>query len=283
MSPWEKTVKIGIAALLGSVLAVGTSNAQDVREVDVVVRDSYTLESLEGVVVNALQDGRIVGTGISNEEGVAYLDLSLSSREGFMLSNAYPNPAKNNAKFDLVVESTGTNRVELYNILGQRVFSQEEHLSKGSYTLDFQGLERIARGQYFLVLSNDAERKVESFIVSGSNNVYHGSPSLSTSFNPVPRGFEHDTYFVLSRQGYERKEKQANLDDRLTLLMDKQNNVNFESDSSLVRVTGGSFDEEFFIPAERVLPSGSFTIWNGGSSYVVEVKSDTTLYIGRKE
>ncbi len=284
MDNWKNVVKTGVAGLLSGLFAFNVSKAQDLREVDVVVRDSYTLESLEGVVVNALQDNRIVGTGITNSAGTAYFEMASNAREGFVLSNAYPNPAKSNAKFELVIESSGSSKVELYNILGQRVFSQEEHLSKGSYTLDFQGLDGLANGAYFLVLSNEHNRSVERFIVSGRNNVYSGSPSLNTSFNPVPKGFEHDTYFVLSRPGYDRKETQARVDDRLSFLLDKQNEVFFESEDTLdVRVTGGAIDNYVVVPGKLVLPSGEYTLWYDGLSSRAEIKSDTTLHVGRNE
>ena len=285
MSRWKNAAKTGIAVLLGSVLTVGTSKSQDAQEIDIAVRDSHTLKSLEGVVVNALQDNMIVGTSVTDSTGTANLDLVFNAKEGFMLSNAYPNPAKSNAKFDLVVESPGTNKVELYNVLGQRVFSQEKQLSEGSYTLDFQGLDRLASGAYFLVLSNDQNRSVERFIVSGSNNYFSGVPSMNTSFNPVPKGFEHDTYFVLSRPGYDRKEKQARLNDGLTFLLDKQNEVYFKSNDTLdVRITGGVIDKYFVVPGKiSSLPSGEYTLWYDGLSSRTEIKSDTTLHIGRNE
>jgi hypothetical protein len=76
----------------------------------------------------------------------------------------YPNPST--GKFTLVFTSTEIMKykVELRNVLGQVVFTEEINDFAGLYTKDFD-ITEYSKGEYFLVITDSKKHKMEKLIV----------------------------------------------------------------------------------------------------------------------
>ncbi len=98
----------------------------------------------------------------------ATLVNSASSRElpeQFALSPNYPNPFNPSTSFSYTVPYAANVRIEVYNVLGQRVqVMVNETLPAGTYTASFQA-DRFASGVYFYVLRADNTHLVRKMVL----------------------------------------------------------------------------------------------------------------------
>ena len=83
----------------------------------------------------------------------------------FSLEQNYPNPFNPNTSITYTIPHMTNVRVEVYNVLGQRVqVLTNEALAAGTYTIDFQA-DRFASGVYFYVLHADNTHLVRKMVL----------------------------------------------------------------------------------------------------------------------
>jgi len=146
-------------------------------------------------VVEVKKGGEIKYSGISASSGPIEFSLPYTFHPPFVevdeeevrivpefsLGIPYPNPAGGKLSVDLSLPLEVDNlKVELYNVLGQRVYRKTlDGLSSGSYRLEL-ALEGLGIGIYFLKLEDDVgDIAVRKFVNLGKSCT--GGPSLSIS------------------------------------------------------------------------------------------------------
>lgn len=139
---------------------------------------------------------------------------SLNANNEYSLSHNYPEPYLEKTKLDLVIPDNTTIRIEIFNILGQRVGRQQSFsVFPGNYWLDISGL--FVNGIYFVRVVSPEHSMVEKTLrlneysnISTSqltkqapNNLYN-EPLITllkgTSHNPINKVEEDLTIKVRS-------------------------------------------------------------------------------------
>ena len=83
----------------------------------------------------------------------------------FSLEQNYPNPFNPNTSITYTIPHMTNVRVEVYNVLGQRVqVLTDQALAAGTYTINFQA-DRLASGIYFYVLHADNTHLVRKMVL----------------------------------------------------------------------------------------------------------------------
>ena len=80
------------------------------------------------------------------------IDENASSPKSFYLSNAYPNPFNPSTRIDFSSPANDAYTIEVFNILGQRLYTSVFDLQPSNYTFDVSGLG--SAGIYFFRISS---------------------------------------------------------------------------------------------------------------------------------
>jgi PKD repeat protein len=308
---------LSIISLLLSV-ATSTLKAQSSGQVqlDILARDHYTRTSLDSVALAIYFDGIQLDSTVTGPDGRALMNFAVSLLEGpgelptdFSLSYNYPNPFHSETRVDVGVPESQPVRMEIYNILGQRVATQSLQLDAGNYALNLS-LGHLPVGVYFLrVAGRDA--KVEKMIKMGRTfsspgPVFRMAPmGLGSPGRPVTDQKAGSAYLLSSDGGYQLRawrdryqhfetnpEIEGNPAELLVEM--RRNNIvtiaTVDPDegpvSREVRISGEQFTRTIATPDTLVLTSGIYTVVSTTDSLfavndVFEIVSRDSAYVIR--
>jgi len=158
-------------------------NAQDIL-IDVFVHNQKTYAPLDSALVKVLRDGVILISSYTGVDGRTQLSIQPSGVEEmkpgvpntFSISDNYPNPFRDDTWVDFSLPESRTVRADLYNIIGQRVLSEELPLSAGYYTMNLS-LPHLSTGIYFLRFRGIEQQAIKLMKVGG--DVHYDTRLLS--------------------------------------------------------------------------------------------------------
>ena len=175
----KQTPLLLILALLVTVNLEG----QDIS-IDVLVHNHKTSAPLDSALVKILRDGVILTSSYTGVDGRTRLSIQPSVVEEmkpgvpnkFYVSDNYPNPFRDDTRVDFSLPEFRTVRADLYNIIGQRVLSEELPLSAGYYTMNLS-LPHLSTGIYFLRFSGIEQQAIK--LMKVGSDVHYGTGLLS--------------------------------------------------------------------------------------------------------
>jgi uncharacterized protein (TIGR02145 family) len=157
----------------------------------VYVHDNYTEQPLESVLVSILQHGVVIDSAYTNINGIATLPGITSVREpeglptSLSLSHNYPNPFRDDTNVEIGIPEAQTITATVYNILGQRVASEQLPVSSGYYTLNLS-LGHLPTGVYFLRIDGRGSQAVK--LLKMGRGIHTSGPVFSISAGSFPGG-----------------------------------------------------------------------------------------------
>ena len=175
-----------VTILLAIVICAGMLNltAQE-SSLNIFVYDANTDNPIENVLVTILWNGKGIDSAYTDINGIASIDIPITNvrdTEGLplsiSLSNNYPNPFNNKTNVEMSVPEAQSITASVYNILGQRVASEQINLFGGNYTLSMS-LGHLPKGVYFLRLGG-RESQVVKLTKMGSD-IQFSRPRFSVS------------------------------------------------------------------------------------------------------
>ena len=279
------------AIMLFCLLAAAPFAAQAQNQVDlsITAQDHYTRVALDSVSLALYFDGVLLDSTVTAPDGTALMRITVTSLQapgevpaGFTLSANYPNPFQTDTRVDLSVPEAQPVRIEIYNVIGQRVATQAVLLDAGRYALNLS-MGHLPVGVYFLRVSG-RDAKVEKMIKMGT-----GFGSAGVMFRMEPLGGQVETRpvtdrkaggaYILSdeegyvlravRNRYQQGLLQPEIRGNAELLVELRRNniVALETLNELeqpvsrtVRITGEQFATLVTTPDTLVLGSGVFTV-----------------------
>ena len=117
----------------------------------------------------------------SNSEGVFVFDNISDVKEeqlpvGYSVTNNYPNPFNPRTRIGIALPNSGSAKVNVYNLLGQRVQDEiEKYIDAGDSYLDLE-LDGLPNGFYIAQITLD-----EKYVVTKKLMLLYGSQHLSSS------------------------------------------------------------------------------------------------------
>ncbi len=147
--------------LVGCALAANDSLAQNIT---VTVKDSVTLEPLEGVAVSIYSGDELQVTETTNASGEALLLVPVDNEreaapaKGWHLSHPYPNPTRDHARVHLATDAPGLVWMGLHDVLGRELLSRSAGVDAGGQSIELD-LGGIPAGAYLLSLASDHGRQ----------------------------------------------------------------------------------------------------------------------------
>jgi subtilisin family serine protease len=176
-----------ILLILPLILSL-TLTAQN-TPLEVYVHDNYIEKPLESVLVTVFQNGTLIDSAYTDINGIAFISgvTSVSGSVGLpttmSLSHNYPNPFREETNVEIGVPEAQTITATVYNILGQRVASEQLPLAGGYYTLNLS-LGHLPTGVYFLRLDGRESQVVK--LLKMGRGVRTSGPMLSVSASSLP-------------------------------------------------------------------------------------------------
>ncbi len=154
MTPGRKLIRT--AMLLCLATAAPAALAQSPFDLSITAQDHYTRSALDSVRVSLLLDGALLDSTITGADGRALLTIRVTGPERaievpaeFIISPNYPNPFLTETRVDVGVPEAQPVRLEIFNVLGQRVATHQLHMEAGSYAVNLS-LGHLPVGVYFL-------------------------------------------------------------------------------------------------------------------------------------
>lgn len=127
-----------------------------------------------------------VFTTITQSDGRFYFDLITNIEEasqlpsGYSITNNFPNPFNPKTTISLTLPAQGNVKLEVYNILGQRVMNEiERYFSSGTHLVDIE-LQGMPSGIYIAQITID-----NRYTVVKKMMLIYGSKHLSVSANTL--------------------------------------------------------------------------------------------------
>jgi uncharacterized protein (TIGR02145 family) len=183
--------KVTVLSLI--VISVGLLNlTAQVVSVEVFVYDADTDEPIESALVSVLWNGNGIDSAYTDINGIANISIqqpatSVRNQEGLpssiLLSNNYPNPFDDNTNVQMSVPEAQTITASVYNILGQRVASEQVNLSGGDYTLNLS-LGHLPMGVYYLRVGGRESQAVK--LTKMGSGIHHSGQVFSVSPSNLP-------------------------------------------------------------------------------------------------
>jgi len=276
--------------ILGLLAAVPINvHAQNQVNLNITTQDHYTGIELDSVAIALYFDGVLLDSTVTTADGKALLRITVTSLESpkevpaeFQLSANYPNPFNTDTRVDLAVPESQPVRLDIYNVIGQRVASQSVLLDAGRYSLNLS-MGHLPVGVYFLrVAGRDA--KVEKMVKLGRGV---GSPGVM--FRMEPQGGQVTSRPVIDRKSglgttlssdegyllratrnrYRNFETQPEIqgDTDLLVALRRENRVSITTVNQdeqpvarTVQISGEQFAAMVTTPDTLVLDSGIFTV-----------------------
>jgi hypothetical protein len=179
-----KGSKVIIAALTLAILFLVSSLTTAQQDIVISGKGFDPLLNYSGVpdqVYAAWQGTVLLDVDTSDENGNYELKMSsevilTSTNAGaeYKLSSNYPEPFSDQTKLNLVIPDYSTIKIDIFNILGQKVIRQQSYsVFPGNFWMDIKGLN--ANGIYFVRVTSTEQSMVEKII--RLDEYYYISPS----------------------------------------------------------------------------------------------------------
>ena len=181
------TYRIFVLSILTIIFTV-TLTAQN-TSLEVFVHDNYTDQPLESVLVSVLLNGVVIDSAYTDVNGIATLSGVTSVREpvglptSITLSHNYPNPFRDDTNVEIGIPEAQTITATVYNILGQRVASEQLPVAGGYYTLNLS-LGHLPTGVYFLRIEGRESQAIK--LLKMGRGVHPSGPVFSISGSSFP-------------------------------------------------------------------------------------------------
>ena len=260
-------------------------------QVEVSARDHYTRMALDSVQLSLFFDGVLLDSTHTGSDGRAILYVRVTSADQpsevpheFLISPNYPNPFLTDTRVDIGVPEAQTVRMEIFNVLGQRVVTQQLHMEAGSYALNLS-LGHLPVGVYFLRVGG-RDAKVEKMIkmsrTFGSVGPIFRVESTGAGLGNIARPVAVDkgaAYTAMSDEGYLLRAARNRYQTfsaspelegshaELLIEMRRNNIVSIttvdpedEPVSREVKITGEQFNRTIDTPDTLTLVSGIYTV-----------------------
>jgi len=134
-------------------------NSNDYDDVSTLVAVTNISSSADTMTAD-LSVSMVAATDEDNDDGIL--------PQHFTVSQNYPNPFNGSTVIEYSVSSGGTVRIEVFNILGQLVYSSEETVSPGDHTFEWTATtsngEEISSGTYFTRVSHDNREQIRKML-----------------------------------------------------------------------------------------------------------------------
>lgn len=277
--------------VLLAIFISGTAGAQSngTIQLDVTARDHYTNTPLDSVSLAIFFEGALIDSAVTGFDGRASLQIVVTTIENpgelpveFSLSNNYPNPFQTDTRVDLGVPEVQEVRLEIFNILGQRVAMQSLRLDPGRYALNMS-MGHLPVGVYFLRIGG-RDPKVEKMIKLsrsiGTGNVAFSmeAPSSGPITKPLATTAKSRLSGGNSSEGYQLRATRNRYRDQLEepeiensgelLVQMLRNNIitlvtldpDGEPAERELRITGEQFEQIIETPETLVLTSGIYSV-----------------------
>jgi len=185
MTAW----KLPLTAIIFSLFFFNAA-AQD-SQLEIRVVDDYTARPIPSAQVTLWGDGVEMGTVQTDGQGIANFALPTGVDESpdlpgaLSLSSNYPNPFLDETRVDMAVPEEQIITATVYNILGQRVATQQLPVQAGYHTLTMS-LGHLATGVYFLRVDGRTSQTVSLFRMGGG--VQRSGPAFSVAPGHAPAG-----------------------------------------------------------------------------------------------
>ncbi len=182
----HRTILLSILALV-CLLNLTAQNTP----LEVYAHDNYTDHPLESVLVSVLLNGVVIDSAYTNVNGVASLAGVTSVKEpvglpsSITLSHNYPNPFRDDTNVEIGIPEAQTITAAVYNILGQRVASEQLPVVSGYYTLNLS-LGHLPTGVYFLRIEGRESQAIK--LLKMGRGIHPSGPVFSISGGSFPGG-----------------------------------------------------------------------------------------------
>jgi len=169
-------------------LSPNNQSAQN-NQLEIRVVDDYTARPIPSAQVTLWGDGSEMGTVQTDGQGIAIFALPTGADESpelpgaLSLSPNYPNPFLDETRVDMAVPEEQVLTATVFNILGQRVATQQLPVQAGYHTLTMS-LGHLATGVYFLRVDGRTSQTVSLFRIGGG--VQRSGPAFSVAPGPGP-------------------------------------------------------------------------------------------------
>ncbi len=270
--------------------------------IDVFVHDSYTETPLDSALVTVFHDDVIIDSVYTDETGHAHVQVTPTGVEetqpgipaSFTVSENYPNPFQNETQIDFDVPEHQSIHAEVYNVLGQRVFSRDFTLSAGFYTMSIS-LVHLPAGAYFIRFNGYEQETVKIMKVGGDvlfdggimgrgNMEVTGRSGIIAA--PLKKLVEEGGEFTLrvERERYgpwtvteeleSNQEINVPLDrlNKVTFLAQYNDRVDFEKDVMVEAITLDDFSTTITTPDSLILKSGFYHLLGSTDTTYVDDK-----------
>lgn len=157
-----------------TIIFTSSLSSQDIS-VEVFVHDHHTYAPLDSALVKISSDGVILDSSYTGKDGRTQLTITptgvgerqIGIPNTFSVSENYPNPFRDETMVDFSIPESQTVRADVYNIIGQRVLSEELPLSAGYYSMKFS-LSNLSTGIYFLRLHGMEQPAIKLMKLGGA-------------------------------------------------------------------------------------------------------------------
>ena len=257
--------------------------------ITITIEDSFTNQPVDSVLVQLLQNGSELTSGLTGSDGTVELPFNFTSisedlvtiPESFKISESYPNPFQTQTSVDLEIAEQQEVTAEVFNVIGQKVASLSVQLKPGVYTLR-GALGHLAQGMYFLRIRGQEVKTVKmtkignSFTSSGA--VLQIAPSSGSPFRvraqragSAANSEDEDLTIRAFKTPYDSEQRTVAVqsDTTFNLVMSRNNTVVFrvadqESPSTdierSIRIEKQGIEQEIVTPDTLILKSGIYTI-----------------------
>ncbi len=276
---------------------------QDIA-VEVSVGDSYIGNPIDSAMVSILKDGAVIDSAYTDIDGIAIIQIPATGvgehtelPSTISLTHNYPNPFKDDTRVDIGIPEAQTIIATVYNILGQRVASEQIPLDAGYYQLNLS-LGHLSTGVYFFRIDGIESRTIK--LMKMGRGFHPAGPVFSVSAQRIPGGatigkIAGDGFTLrVSKDRYETHESSVSLRDNpeFTVPLERLNKVGFSVTYNEVTdipqqliITGltiDGFTTSVLTPDTIILKSGLYRVYGETDSTlvfkVIEISSlDTTM------
>jgi|GEM_PF-1023460 len=199
----HSAIQLLAAALIAGLMCAGPVNGYEFGPLspnnqsaqnnllEIRVVDDYTARPIPSAQVTLWGDGAEIGTAQTDGQGIATFALPTGADESpdlpraLSLSPNYPNPFLDETRVDMAVPEEQVLTATVFNILGQRVATQQLPVQAGYHTLTMS-LGHLATGVYFLRVDGRTSQTVSLFRMGGG--VQRSGPAFSVAPGPAPAG-----------------------------------------------------------------------------------------------
>jgi len=159
---------------------------KDLNNLSEVLFSTYTDQ-------NGSFQASIVSTGVEDVKSIP---------ESFLFSQNYPNPFNPSTKFDVSVSKPGNYTLEIFDVKGSKIISQDYNLNSGGYTFDVSGLG-AAGVKFYRLTGEDFSETKKMIQLDGSIQ----NPELTISqgnshTNSLSKVNNLDMRIFASKEGY---------------------------------------------------------------------------------